>query len=558
MSQNSYKNYLSSKPFRKSLTTALIYFVLNIIYFGSITYIIFYEHEFFHQHLILLTLLGVLVITVDSIYLFYVLYHLLKEKYGLKSFLQKTIFQFDIIKRKLFEVSKKELKKFEGGEEANKIIEVAYFDAVTGLPNRLQLEVFIESLITKHPTNGFEMAITVLDVERLTQIQRFISFPVAQVILKDIGFKLKNILPDESFIAKLDENKFAIVFYDYGCLDILFEYIKRIKKLIEGTWYVVGNEFELEATIGVVFYPLDGKTSEVLLTGAEKALMQAKVSSEVGVYFSNQDMNNKFYYSINLAKELRKAVSNKEFVLVYHPIVDLSRRKVVGAEVLLRWVNPQRGIVPAQEFIAFAEKEGMIPEIEGWVIENVAEDVKVFEEVWGEEFLVTLNVSFLNSEVVEKICKNKVFNQYREYNKIIGFEINQHDIDVNLSSCLKITEEVKKRGFKVIIDDYCSETISMDMLMYFPLDAIKVDNRCLSNIAFDSRLGKIVKGIIEIAHSLKIKVIAEGIETKYQYKIAKEIGCDLAQGYLISKPMFRNEFLEFYKAVEKGMLQLIA
>ena len=546
-----------SKCFRKGLFTALIFFVLNLIYLAAVIYIVFFKESFFERYKLLVGISSAVVVTINSFYLFYTLYTLLQEKYKLKMSLQKTIVQCDTIKRKLFEITKKEYKRFQN-EKKTKIVEIAYFDMLTGLPNKLQLEIFFERLSQKVPSHFDEIAVAVVDIENLAGLQSGGFYSLSSVILKDIGFKLKNGLPEKSFVTKIEDNKFAIIFYDYGCRDLLIEYIKIIGEIIEGRWYLVGDEFELKSVVGVAFYPQDGNCIDEILKAATEALEQARLREEKKIYFTSSEDNTKLFYNISVSNELKKAILQKNFLLVYQPLVDLQKNKVAGAEVFVRWMSPEKGIVSAKEFMSVAQKEGMIPEIEEWVLDTIAEDVPAFEKMLPDDFFISLNVSFLDSSVAERIFSNKVFTHYNQYNKMIAFEINQQDIDTNFSDCLKVAEEVKHKGFRIIVDDWCSNNIAVDTIRYFPVDAVKVDNRCIENTVFDKSVSIIIKGIIEIAHALKIKVIAEGVETPFHYRVAKELGCDFAQGFLFSKPMVRNEFLEFYRKYEMGLTRVIA
>ncbi|WAM36150.1 GGDEF domain-containing phosphodiesterase [Caldicellulosiruptor acetigenus] len=544
-----------SKCFNKGFKAALAFFILNIAYLAGVIYLVFFRGPLFEKYKLIVAIFTTAVVIADSLYLFYVLYKLLQEKYKLKMFLHKTAAECDVLKRKLFEITKKEYKKFPNGKKT-KIVEIAYFDMITGLPNKLQLEIFFDKLRKDVPSYFNEIAVVVVDIENLSEFEMVNFYSLSNVILKDIGYKLKNGLPEKSFVAKIEENKFAILFYDYGCRDLLLQYIKVIEEIIDGRWYLVGEELELKSIIGVAFYPNDGNSIHEVLKSATKALEKARIKDDKKVHFTSEEENSKFSICISVAKELKKAVLKKNFLLVYQPLVDLKKHKVAGAEVFLRWINPQKGIVSAKEFISIAQKEGMIPEIEEWVLDTVAEDMEDFEKTCTEDFFISLNVSFLDSYVVERIFSNKVFTYCDKYNDMMVFEISQQDIDTNLSECLKVAEEVKQKGFRIIVDDWCSDNISIDTIRYFPVDAVKVDNRCIENAVFDKSVGTIVKGVVDIAHALKIKVIAEGVETPFHYKIAKDLGCDLAQGFLFSKPLFRSEFLEFYRRHENQLMVL--
>ncbi|BCS82333.1 GGDEF domain-containing protein [Anaerocellum diazotrophicum] len=548
-----FSKFYLSKCFNKGLKTALLFFILNIAYLAGVIYIVFYREPLFEKCKLVVAILTTAVVIADSFYLFYVLYKLLQEKYKLKMFLHKTVAESDILKRKLFEITKKEYKKLPNGK-TTKIVEIAYFDMVTGLPNKLQLEIFFDRLRKDVPSHFNEIAVVVLDIENLLEFKTVNLYSLTNVILKDIGYKLKNELPERSFVAKIEDNKFVILFYDYGCRDLLLQYIKIIEEIIDGKWYLVGEELELKSIIGVAFYPNDGNNLFEILRSATKALEHAKIVNHRKIYFTSNEENTKFSFCISLSKELKTAVCKKNFLLVYQPLIDLKKNKVAGAEVFLRWINPQKGIISAKEFMSIAQKEGMIPEIEEWVLDTVSQDIEDFERTCTEEFFISLNVSFLDSYVVERIFSNKVLTSYEKYSDMIVFEISQQDIDANLSECLKVAEEVKQKGFRIIIDDWCSDNIAIDTIRYFPVDAVKIDNRCIETVVFDKSIWTIVKGVIDIAHALKIKVIAEGVETSFHYKIAKDLGCDVAQGFLFSKPLFRSEFLEFYKKHENQLM----
>ncbi|ADQ05685.1 diguanylate cyclase/phosphodiesterase [Caldicellulosiruptor owensensis OL] len=548
--------FYSSECFRKGLFTALVFFVFNFVYLAAVIYVVFFNTAFFEKYKLWVGIFSTLMVVIDSFYLFYFLYTLLRENYKLKMSLQKTIVQCDTIKRKLFEITKKEYKRFQNGKKT-KMVEIAYFDMLTGLPNKLQLEIFFQRLQQNVSSCFDEIAVIIVDIENLGEFEGSSFCSLASVILKDIGFKLKNGLPEKSFVAKIEDDKFAILFYEYGCRDLLVEYIKIIWEIIEGRWYLVGDEFELKSVVGVAFYPQDGNCIDEILKAATEALKQARLREEKKVYFTSSEDNTKLFYNVSVSNELKKAILQKNFLLVYQPLVDLQKNKVAGAEVFVRWMSPEKGIVSAKEFISIAQKEGMIPEIEEWVLDTIAEDVPAFEEMLPDDFFISLNVSFLDSNVAERIFSNKVFTHYNQYNKMMAFEINQQDIDTNLSDCLRVAEEVKHKGFRIIVDDWCSDNISVDTIRYFAVDAVKVDNRCIENAVFDKSVSVIIKGIIEIAHALKIKVIAKGVETPFHYRVAKELCCDLAQGFLFSKPMVRNEFLEFYRKYKMGLIRVI-
>ncbi|ADQ08195.1 diguanylate cyclase/phosphodiesterase [Caldicellulosiruptor hydrothermalis 108] len=550
-----FSKFYLSKCFNKGFKAALAFFILNIAYLAGVIYLVFFREPLFEKYKLIVAIFTTAVVIADSLYLFYVLYKLLQEKYKLKMFLHKTAAESDVLKRKLFEITKKEYKKFPNGKKT-KIVEIAYFDMITGLPNKLQLEIFFDKLRKDVPSHFNEIAVVVVDIENLSEFEMVNFYSLSNVILKDIGYKLKNGLPEKSFVAKIEENKFAILFYDYGCRDLLLQYIKVIEEIIDGRWYLVGEELELKSIVGVAFYPNDGNSIHEVLKSATKALEQARIRDDKKVHFTSEEENSKFSFCISVSKELKKAVLKKNFLLVYQPLVDLKKHKVAGAEVFLRWINPQKGIISAKEFISIAQKEGMIPEIEEWVLDTVAQDMEDFEKTCTEDFFISLNVSFLDSYVVERIFSNKVFTYCDKYNDMMVFEISQQDIDANLSECLKVAEEVKQKGFRIIVDDWCSDNIAIDTIRYFPVDAVKVDNKCIESAVFDKSIGTIVKGVVDIAHALKIKVIAEGVETPFHYKIAKDLGCDLAQGFLFSKPLFRSEFLEFYRRHENQLMVL--
>lgn len=554
-----YKKIATGKDLNKEgMIIILVYFGINIIYLVLMAYIILERHLLFHKYLKLFFILTTLFIILNAIFLWYVYQKILAEKRIYKSSFDRALEKIERLTQRVFILEKGKIYNFEAEKGKDKAIELVYFDSATGLPNTLQLDVFLERLLNNEITKISEVALIYLNIKGVDQVQKLISCPVAKMLLKDIGFKIKSWLPPESFIAKMEDFVFAIVFYNYGCSKTLFEYIEKLITLVKGNWYILGQEFYMDVVGGASIYPMDSKSKAEIMEKAQNALNLAQNRLESGIYFFNDKVNLLFQNNLNLEKELRKAVINQEFTLVYHPIIDIEKNRINGAEVLLRWINPQKGLVPASDFIIFATKEGLLPEIEKWVMKRAIEESEVFKNICTEDFITTINFSFLNPLSLEEFLRKEIFAQSDKFQNYIGIEFNQRDIDFNIFSVLKVAEQFRHYGFKLIIDDFYSGCFSIDMLQYLPIDVIKIDKRYIDALMYDTKQQKILKGLIDVAHSLQIKVVAEGIETKSQYYMVRELGCDWIQGYYITKPMDKYDFVDFLKSCHNSLRRLTA
>ncbi len=427
-------------------------------------------------------------------------------------------------------------------------------DLVTGLPNQNRAIQDIGMIISKMHSEGRSFALILMSLDNFTELRAMLGYHKTDGLImrvsEDIQYIAKGI---ESVVYHMMRNNFLLMIPDINTAEKARSIIERIENSLEELFDYSNTRTHLTFSTGVSFFPKSGSTVDALIDSAYKALSEAKeqgggyiVLDEEGLFFEEKN------YEIELYNEMRNALKNREFELYYQPLIAIPNELVWGAEALIRWNHPQKGLVSPALFIPIAEKTGFIVELGRFVTEEAIKQQKKWEIFKFNKLQVSINLSLREIEeggVVDFIAQTLTRNQVSP--ALIKFEITENIAMVNPELTKKEFERLKKIGVKLALDDFGTGHSSFGYLNDFSLDTLKIDQSFVTDMVHNSKHRKIVHAMIELGHNLDLQITAEGIEDKETYEMLKEFGCDIAQGYYFSRPLPVHEFQKLIRRKER-------
>lgn len=434
--------------------------------------------------------------------------------------------------------------------QEKKIKKLAYYDILTGLPNRTYLNETLKNELEVAKTSGIGGVVFFIDVDNFKILNDTFGHGFGDEILVDIGKRFKELVGEDKFIARLGGDEFIILLKNINDRTVIDNILNEIVSSFEKPFYIEEKEFYLTISIGVTLYPKDGDNLDELLKNADTAMYRAKDSGRARYVYFEKDMNEKSFEKMQMQNKLRNAIENDELVLYYQPKVDLKNNEIIEYEALIRWISPDYGFVPPDRFISIAEESGLISKLGAWVFERACEFSKKINNNSKDNIIVSVNVSVVELMNVNYISTIKKILEKIEVNpKSIGIEITETALMESFETNEAILNELIELGIQVSLDDFGTGYSSLNYLKKIPTNILKIDKSFVDDIKNDEIDETIIKAIIEIAHKLNLEVVAEGVETEEQKDKLKEYKCDQIQGYLISKPLPEDDiFREVFSA----------
>ncbi len=411
-----------------------------------------------------------------------------------------------------------------------KILRLAYEDSLTGLPNRTR---FLESLGQLPP--GGTGAIAILNIDRFALINNALGNRVGDRLLIEVGLRLRQITPAPKFVARLWGDEFAFVL-EGADMDTTRRFAQSVLEVLSQPITMDGQRLDVGGSLGIAMYPQDAGDATALIRRADHALVAAK-RRHTGFEFSAGNGDEPVHEQLSLVGEMREALAREEFVLHYQPKLDLPSRKIVGAEALLRWQHPTRGLIPPIRFLPFAEQTGFIREITPWLLARVVEQTAQWSRE-GLSIVVSANLSaldMLNPNLVAHV--RRLLEQHRLAPANLCLEITESALMDEPELALAHLSEMSLLGVKLSIDDYGSGQASLGYLKTLPVNELKIDQSFVTSVADSRKNAAIVRSTIVLSHELGLTVTAEGAETASDLTWLERNGCDVAQGYGIARPM---------------------
>jgi len=425
---------------------------------------------------------------------------------------------------------------------------LAYYDPLTGLANRNLFLERVGKLIRTPVRDGQRFAIGLIDLERFKNINDSLGRPAGDALLKQVAGWLMRFAHDANLLARIDADHFAFLVPEItveGNLTGLFD--KVAKAFLAHPFRVDNTELRLATKTGIALFPDDGADAETLFKNAEAALKYAKKGGD-RYLFHTKEMTEAVAVKLTLENQLRQAIDNEEFVLHYQPKVNLSSGKVTGAEALIRWNNPRTGLVPPGKFIPVLEETGLISEVGRWALRKAIEDYLRWRAAGLDAVRIAVNVSSLQ-------LRNPGFVAEIERKVGIGanaaegleLEITESMIMEDVKSNVSSLRAIRDLGVHIAIDDFGTGYSSLGYLSKLPVDTLKIDRSFVIKMTADPEGLALVSTIINLAHALQLKVVAEGVETEEQSSLLRLLNCNEMQGFLFSKPVpadvFEAQFL---------------
>lgn len=421
-----------------------------------------------------------------------------------------------------------------------KINYLAYYDELTGLPNRYFFKERVEEVLSQIDLyNG--VALLLVNLNRFRMVNDSLGNNVGDAFITIIAERLNEFCkPRELNVSRLGGDEFAIIQTDPGDADQVTELAKEINQLLQKPLVSKGFKFHIDATIGISIYNDDIVDGEQFLQTATIAVHEAKKTSQTYLFY-HQDSNKKLYENIIIENELRKAIEKEELVLHYQPQVNLNTGKLMGVEALVRWKHPEKGMIPPGKFIPLAEETGLIVPIGKWVIEEACRQIKSWIVHGYPCMRISVNLSMrqffqedLVDTVAEALSKSNLEPGYLE------LEITE-SMTMDVDRAISMLKRLKKLGVRISVDDFGTGYSSFSNLHLFPVDQLKIDQSFIRNLAVDQANEAIVGTIITLGHHLRLELMAEGVETAEQANFLSSNKCNGIQGYLISKPLPASE-----------------
>jgi diguanylate cyclase (GGDEF)-like protein len=434
-----------------------------------------------------------------------------------------------------------------GKEE--KLSYVSYYDTLTGLPNRQLFFDRLAQALLRARAERRELAVIVIDLQRFKRVNDTLGRYAGDQALKELASRLRRTIAEPATPARIGGDCFAVVVPNLPGAAMARWIDDWIVDSFVEPLMVDDIELRISVKMGVALYPADAETAETLFVNAEAALNRAKVAASPYLFYS-PEMNARVAQRLHLESRLRKAVSERQFVLYYQTKVDLATRRIRGLEALIRWRDPEHGLVSPMDFVPLLEESGMIVEVGRWVIEQTIADTRA----WRDLDLFVPRVAVNVSEV-----------QLRQPNFVatvlgalgsppapdagIDLEITETMIALNAGTNVQKLLQLREAGLQIFMDDFGTGYSGLSRIAHLPLDALKIDRAFIADMTKSPEHMAIVSAIINIAKALGIFVVAEGVETEEQAVRLHALGCDEAQGYLFSHPMPAYEAAKLLAAI---------
>ena len=415
---------------------------------------------------------------------------------------------------------------------------LAQYDALTGLPNRHRLSGCLEEAIGAAARQGQRVGVMFIDLDRFKSVNDMMGHSVGDELLAQASRRLLDCVREGDVVARLGGDEFAVVLPRLGGPADAETIARRIVEELARPFMLQGQQLFVSASVGIAGYPADGASAEALLKSADTAMYSAKNSGRNNYRFYQAAMHANAAQRLQIETDLHLALERGEFELHYQPKLRLAGGAVSGFEALLRWRHPERGLVSPLEFISILEDTGMILQVGEWVIAEVCRQLGEWSAVFERVPPVAINLSARQlthaglSDTVRAIVAQAGIDP-----RLLEFELTESMLMTDPEAAVAILTSLKAQGMRLSVDDFGTGYSSLAYLKRFPLDALKIDRTFVRDLPADSDDAAITKAVISLAHSLNLKVVAEGVETVGHVRALEAYQCDEIQGYYVSKPL---------------------
>ncbi|WP_095093913.1 bifunctional diguanylate cyclase/phosphodiesterase [Pseudomonas sp. Irchel 3A5] len=420
---------------------------------------------------------------------------------------------------------------------------LALHDTLTGLPNRVLLAERIEEAMQRVDAKGGSFALMFMDLDGFKPVNDAFGHHVGDQLLRDVGLRLRANLHRRDTLARIGGDEFVLLVevedsHDTPCI------AARQVDVIAQPFHIADQLLQVSVSIGIALYPGCGKTQEELLMNADAAMYHAKAAGKNGYSFFDPSMNTNARNQLELLQELRVAIKYKHFCLYYQPKFDAVSGEPVGAEALLRWNHPQKGLLLPDAFMGLAEKTGLIVSIGEWVLDEACRQMRIWADMGYDHWRVAVNLStlqFCHSSLVETVAKALELHGLPANN--LTLEITETTAMSDTDASMSVLQKLSEMGVDLSIDDFGTGYSSLMYLKRLPANELKIDRGFVRDLEHDSDDAAIISAIVAVGQALNLRIVAEGIETDRQQSFLTRLGCDALQGYLLGHPQPAERFM---------------
>ena len=430
---------------------------------------------------------------------------------------------------------------------------LATHDALTGLPNRVLLDDRLAQAIAHADRDAQPFAVLMLDLDRFKLINDSFGHRAGDVVLNEVARRLQGLVRSIDTVARVGGDEFVLVISPSAARAEAEEIGKRANEILSVPFQVEGVDLRVSSSIGIAFYPTDGGSAESVLAHADAAMYCAKERGRNNYQCFSPGMKSVALERVSLESELHQALKLEQFELFYQPKVDTASGDIHSAEALIRWRHPQRGLIQPMEFIPLAEECGLIHEIGAWVLREACRQCAIWQRAGQPPLRVAVNVAasqFRRGDLFEVVRGALQASQLDP--RFLEIELTESAVMTNPEDSAAVLEQLSRMGVLVSVDDFGTGYSSMSYLRSFPIDKLKIDRSFIADLTTRADDASIVRAIVSLAHGLRLKVVAEGVETLEQLKFLQSVGCDQYQGYHFSEPLPAAEFAELVTRWQKA------
>ncbi|MGI9272604.1 MAG: EAL domain-containing protein [Woeseiaceae bacterium] len=430
-------------------------------------------------------------------------------------------------------------------QQTDSAMHLAHHDQLTGLPNRAKLLEDLDHSIKLCSRTATKLAVLFLDLDRFKHVNDSLGHDVGDMLLKEVAKRLRSLLRDTDTLCRLGGDEFVVVLEPVSDAYSPCIVAQRIVDDLEQTFRIGKHSIDIGTSIGIAVCPDDSDDLNTIIKYADSAMYSAKEDGRNGYKYYHEELSNQATRRIEIQTALRRSLKKQDFSLVFQPIVDLERRKVVKAEALIRWSHTELGNVRPDEFIPIAEEFGLIVDIGEWVLRSACESMQTFMRNGADIESIAVNVSsveFLRGDIVARF--RNVLEEYDVRPEQIEIEITERYMFDQAEGAETELQKLRDLGHRICVDDFGTGYSSLSYMKRLPLNVIKIDNSFIRNVPHDKNDLEISQAIISLSHSLGYEVVAEGVETQEQMDYLIEKSCNYAQGYYFSEPVPADVFVE--------------
>ncbi len=440
-------------------------------------------------------------------------------------------------------------------EVADRLAYLAYHDPLTNLPNRLAFESQLAQSLRICARENEQLALMLIDLDNFKNINDTLGHPIGDKLLQNVAVRLGEAVRSSDLVARLGGDEFVVVLADIDSPLSAARVASKIQQQLADSYRIDDQALYATPSIGISLYPVDGTDPSTLLSNADRAMYHAKGAGRNNYQFYSPRMNEAAGERLRMENELRRAIASIapascEFSIHFQPQIETASGRTVGLEALLRWHNPTFGQVPPSRFIAIAEETGLIQPLGDWVVWETCRLISLMKEEHGiANIRVAINIS------AQQLRHENLLQMVR--GALACYELSPYDIELEVTestamhspeTTLSILDQLSAMGIKLAIDDFGTGYSSLAYLKHMPIQRLKLDRSFVLDIESDANDAAICSATIALGHSLGLELVAEGVETPAQRDFLADLGCDVLQGYLYSKPMPYEETVAYLKA----------